>query len=122
MPKCEAHDIMYQELQRVKDNQSELYSLERKKSDEMSEIKEDIATLKQSGKTMQQDIEELKNGMEEVKATTSALKTDVKGLKQDMTDIKESIQNKKWKPADYVAIIVAFISMVGTVAVAIISM
>lgn len=125
---CAAHDLLVSELDRVKDNQSELYELDRKRSDDMSEIRSDIATLKSAGSIMQKDIEDLKTGVTEVKNVTSELKNDiiqvkssVSGMQLDISKIKESIQGKKWKPADYVAIIVAFISMIGTVAVTIIT-
>lgn len=120
--KCEAHELLESEINRCKDNEQELYELDRKRAQTMAEIQKDIAEIKTDHKHMKEDIQEFKKDLGAVKSNQSEMKLDVKELKQNMQqvqaevkDVKSLLQTKKWEPKDYCVIIVALLSLAGTI-------
>lgn len=124
--KCEAHDLLEKEINRCKDNEQELYTLDRKRAQDMAEIKSDIAEIKADHKNMKEDIIEFKKDLNIVKLEQAEMKTDVKDLKklqevtqQEVKSLKtlteNSLSKKKWEPKDWTVVIVALLSLAGTI-------
>lgn len=111
---CEAHEILVQELDRVKNNQSELYSLDRERREQLSDIQNSITQIREENQNMKNDITELKTDMSSVKADMGTVKQDLASVKTSITKI-EANTKKSWEPKDYVAVIVAVLAMAGTV-------
>lgn len=97
----------------------------------MAEIQKDIAEIKTDHKNMKEDIQEFKKDLAEVKTDQSEMKADVKDLKNEMitlqktvTEVKDlAVQNaskKQWEKKDLCVIIVALISLAGTIITALI--
>lgn len=128
--KCEAHELLEREINRCKDNEQELYSLDRERSKVMAEIQQDLAEIKANHKNMKEDMQEFKKDMDLVKGGLSEVKEDVSGLKTDMSVVKTQVNKikeiteaqaakKVWTPKDWAVIIVAALSLAGTVITAI---
>ena len=113
-------DLIQSEIDRVKNNQNELYALDRKKAEVMASIQTDLAEIKVKNQNMENDIAELKTDISDLKKT-AATKEDVAEIKADVQEIKATINSRKWQAKDKVAIITAFISLVGVIAVALIN-
>lgn len=103
------------ELERVKDNQSELYELDRKRQQDIATMRSDITEIKTEQKFIKEDVTELKTDMAGVKTDMAEFKTNQKEMQQDIKSIRSSIENHRWQPKDYVAVIVAVLALVGTV-------
>ena len=94
----EVQEMLERELNRCKDNEQELYSLDRKRAEQMAEI--------------QKDITEVKTKMDDLETDVAEIKIEVKEIKRITT---ENSQRKKWEPKDYCVVIVALLSLIGTI-------
>lgn len=132
MSKCEAHNIIENELNRIKDNESELYSLDRQRQKEIAEMKADVREIKTEQLNMKKDINVLKNGVSETNTRLNKVEKKVDTLQTELESIKDvttSTNNKlealtkqhKWQPKDYTVVIVAAFSMIGVIISAILS-
>lgn len=124
MGTCEAHEILLKEIDRVKNNQTDLYSLDRKRAETLSDMQSDIAEIKTDSQHMKQDITELKEKLETVeknqvdmKEDQIEFKSDLKEIKTDMKELKENFKGTRWQPKDICVIIVAIISLLSSVLV-----
>lgn len=132
MPKCEAHNIMERELNRIKDNQSELYSLDRQRQKDNAEMAADLREIKTEQQVMKKDITELKTSMSEVNDRVNTMDnkmdkmgSDISNLNTVVTNINQKVnqmtENKKWQPKDMALIVVAALSMTGVIVSAILT-
>lgn len=124
---CEAHNLLTEELNRVKDDISEIYTLDRVREKTMSEIKEDVTELKVKQNIMNEDIKALKVGQAELDnkvtkldKTVSTINETTNNMQNDIKSIKTVMNDSKWQPKDYVVIIVALLSLAGTIITALI--
>lgn len=122
---CEAHDLLISELERVKNNESQLYELDRKRQTQLADIQSSISEIKVKNQNMENDIQELKTDMSHVKTDMSEVKTDVSEVKAVVTNLDATVNeinkraaSKRWQPQDYVAIIVAALALAGTIVTA----
>lgn len=124
--KCEAHDFLEKEIQRCKDNEAELYQLDREQSKVMNEIQRDVTELKIGTKKMEEDVKQLKTDMAEVKTKVDSQAIETEAIKAGMNEIKTEVkeiksitmkqaEKKHWEPKDYVAVIVAALALIGTI-------
>lgn len=129
---CEAHNMMENELSRIKDNQSELYSLDRQRQKEIADMTADVREIKAEQQTMKEDINELKIGMSEANTKITGLDNKVDKINIEMENVKavtSSMNDKltqftakaKWQPKDYCVVIVAVLSLIGVIVSAILS-
>lgn len=132
MPKCEAHNIIERELNRIKDNQSELYSLDRQRQKDNAEMAADLREIKTEQQVMKKDITELKTSMSEVNDRVNTMDnkmdkmgSDISNLNTVVTNINQKVnqmtENKKWQPKDIALIVVAALSMTGVIVSAILT-
>ncbi len=132
MPKCEAHNIIERELNRVKDDLSELYTLDRQRQKESAEMAADLREIKTEQQVMKKDITELKTSMSEVNKSVNAMGSkmdkmgsDISSLNNVVTNINQKVnqmtENKKWQPKDIALIVVAALSMTGVIVSAILT-
>ena len=132
MPVCEAHNIIENEINRLKDNDRELYSLDRKRQQEIAEMTADVRVIKNEQQIMKKDITELKSRMDEVNEKTAdmcqkvdRITTDIENVKKltgSMNNTLNQYMNKpKWQPKDYCVVIVAALSMIGVIVSAVLS-
>ena len=63
---CEAHEILKEELTRVKNDIGEIYSLDREREKVMSEIQSNITELNTKQEIMNKDIMALKDGQQDL--------------------------------------------------------
>lgn len=142
----DASELMQKEIDRVKENQSQLYSLDREKQKVMTDIQTDIAEIKAEHKNTKEDMSEVKKDVTEMKReisdinnTVSEVKHKVESLesKFDVTDkkvdavkdevvaeiktLKNDMNRNKWQPKDWCVIIVAAFSLIGTLLTAILT-
>lgn len=129
--KCEAHELLEREIERCKNNEQELYTLDRTRSQTMAEIQQDIAEIKVDSKNMKEDLKEFKQDLSTVKQEQSEVKTDVKDLNKKVEEVQievkeikkiveKTVQKKKWEPKDLAIVIVALLSLIGTIVTALI--
>lgn len=120
---CEAHALLTDELSRVKDDIGEIYSLDREREKVMSDVQQKVTELSVKQETMRNDITDLKNG--QVNLDTKVTQLDQKvtkidqntqSMQNDLKTIKEDLKENKWQPKDYCVVIVAFLSLIGTLA------
>ena len=132
MPVCEAHNIIERELNRIKDNQSELYSLDRQRQKDNAEMAADLREIKTEQQVMKKDITELKTSMSEVNDRVNTMDnkmdkmgSDISNLNTVVTNINQKVnqmtENKKWQPKDIALIVVAALSMTGVIVSAILT-
>ena len=132
MPKCEAHNIIEQELNRVKDDLAELYTLDRQRQKESAEMAADLREIKTEQQVMKKDITELKTSMSEVNEHMNKIDnkmdkmgSDISNLNNIVTNINKKVsqmtEEKKWQPKDIALIVVAALSMTGVVISAILT-
>lgn len=144
---CGAHEMFANELMRVKQNQTDLYNLDRKKMEEISLMQSKLAAIEEGQKGTKEDVAELKNGQKEMTKEITAVKSDVSDVKlkvekveskvdnveskvdsveskvdsvkeeviRELKTLKSSQAKKQWTPKDYCVIIVAFLSLAGTI-------
>lgn len=93
---CDRHEDLVDELKRVKNSQSELYQLDRNKAETMAEIREDVATLKADSKHTKEKVDSLCDEVGEIKESIGKIKT--------------AVENKKWSPKDYIALVSTILS------------
>lgn len=120
---CEAHEIVMQEVNRVKESQAELYSLDRKRSEAMLKMQKDIAILKTDGKYTKEAIESLQGDLSEVKKDVSDIKSDIKqfsGIERTVNEMSQKMQSKKWQPKDYCLLVTSILTFVSAIVVALI--
>jgi len=123
MATCEAHEIVMQEVNRVKESQAELYSLDRKRSEAMLEMQKDIAILKTDGKYTKEAVESLQGDLSEVKKDVSDIKSDIKqfsGIERTVNEMSQKMQSKKWQPKDYCLLVTSILTFVSAIVVALI--
>ena len=93
---CERHEYLTNELQRIKNSQAELYSLDRTRTETMAEIREDIATLKAQSKHTKEKVDDLCE--------------EVCDIKESLETIKDAVEKKRWQPKDIIALVTALLS------------
>lgn len=113
---CSTGDYITKELDRTKNDIAALYDLDRKKAADMAEIKADIKEIKADHKNMKQEIAEFKKELGDVKKDINDVKVAVNNISQDLKNITEH----KWQSKDLAIVIVAVISLISSVSVALI--
>lgn len=73
MEEMDVQDLISNEIDRLKTNDSELYALDREKTKLIMETKEDISEMKAEQRNQRASLEELKDKMENVELVTTAL-------------------------------------------------
>lgn len=118
---CEAHALLTEELSRVKDDIGEIYSLDREREKIMSDVQQKITELNVKQETMKNDITDLKTGQANLDTKVTQLDQKVtkidqntQSMQNDLKAIKENIKENKWQPKDYCVVIVAVLSLAGT--------
>lgn len=124
---CEAHNMLTEDLNRVKNDISDIYQLDRDRVKVMTDIKTDVTELKVKQEKMNEDIKELKKGQTELDnkvtkldKTVSTINETTNNMQNDIKSIKTVMNDSKWQPKDYVVIIVALLSLAGTIITALI--
>ena len=125
-------ELMQKEIDRVKTNQSELYSLDREKQKVMADIQRDLAEIKTDHKNTKEAMSEVKKDITQMKTEITDIKNNVQKLDQKVTSVEkkvesvktdlvteiQNIKQNKWQPKDWTVIIVAIISLLGSIAAA----
>ena len=122
---CDAHNLLEKELTRIKDNQAELYSLDRQRQQKIAGIQSDVTVIKTKQAQMEQDIKELdlkvtqtNEKVQTVDTKVETINIKVDEMSQDVKFLTQKMCEKKWTPKDKAPIIVALISLLGTIIVA----
>ncbi|MBO7714441.1 MAG: hypothetical protein J6S85_12770 [Methanobrevibacter sp.] len=98
----EVYKMIMQEIQHIKENQSQLYDMDRQRIETLAELKADNTNMKK-------DIEEVKDEIRE-------FKDDMKSVKKDISEINTKLNNKpRFTGKDIALIIVALIGLAGTI-------
>lgn len=128
---CETHNMCQKEVDRLKDDVSQLYDLDREQQKYMSEMRADITQIKTDNSYTKNSIAKLQTDMQNVKTDVANVKTDMSDVKVNVSSIEKEIKtlNKKlennektvWKPKEIAVVIVAALSLIGTLATAILS-
>lgn len=126
-------ELLEREINRCKDNEQELYSLDRKRAEDMANIIEKIANITANQTHMQQEMSEFKNDIgqldlkveqlqakfEQVEGKVDNVNREMPELKSEVKEIKKLVeiqsQRKKWEPKDYCVVIVAILSLAGSI-------
>lgn len=96
---CDAHDLLLQNLDGLKQGQKQLYDLDREKSDKMAEIKESVARLEESTKAGFTAVKEWQVAFEEKQGKRDA------ELNANMSKLIMLSSRRKWTPKSIVALI-----------------
>lgn len=122
---CEAHDMIVQELSRMKDDESQLYELDRQRQATAAQMQSDITEIKTEQKQMKKDLKDLGDKMDQnnsrlalVEIQMNTMQSDVAKINENINSISKNLNEKKWTPKEYVTIIVALLSLIGTITVA----
>lgn len=114
----ETMDLIQSEIDRIKNNQTDLYALDRKRSESMAHIEKDVAESKIKIQNMETDIQEVKSDVAQVKKDM-ATKEDLKQINESIKHINEKLDSRKWQPKDTAAIVTALLSLIGVIFMAI---
>lgn len=124
---CEAHEMLVNEVNRVKDDISELYNLDRKKIELMSDIQQQVTAQGKEIDVMHEEITELKEQVRKVNDKVEGLDNKVDKLDSSMTllqtnlqEVKQCVKNGTWTPKEKVLLITSIIGFLSAVTVAII--
>lgn len=128
---CESHNMYQKEVERLKDDISQLYNLDREQQKYMSELRADITKIKTDNSYTKDSIAQLQTDVANVKTDVANVKTDMSEVKVNVSSIEKEIKtlNKKlenneksvWKPKEIAVVIVAALSLIGTLATALLS-
>lgn len=134
--------LILQQLERVQNSQAELFSLDRKKSDILNNLRNDFTQIKTEHKYSEKTIMEIQNNISDINSKIELLNNNQSEMKNDikmsqvsidntnktvnkiletMDSINTKIDQKKWRPQDYVLIICAVLSTLSAIAVAILA-
>lgn len=118
----DAQDLMIQDIMRLKENDKELYDLDRKKTELIMELNTNLKEVVVEQKVIKKDVNELKDKMSKVETSTAAtnadvnnLKSDMQEVKEDMKEVKQVVTSKKWQPKDIAVIVVAVLALCSSV-------
>ena len=118
----DAQDLMIQDIMRLKENDKELYDLDRKKTELIMELNTNLKEVVVEQKVIKKDVNELKDKMSKVETSTAAtnadvnnLKSDMREVKEDMKEVKQVVTSKKWQPKDIAVIVVAVLALCSSV-------
>lgn len=135
-------EVLQNELSRVKNDISELYSLDRSRQEGYAEISErlarvetDHANVKVNMADVKNDLDKMKNELtsvkdkvEKVDAKVDRVDSKVDGVNMRVDNLKTELiaeihkaKETRWQPKDWCIVIVAFLSLAGTVLTAILS-
>jgi len=112
---CEAHDLLVKDVERVKNDIGDLYSLDRQAQQDMAEIKQDIAEIKIDNKNIKTDLAEMKENQKEMRQDLQTVTTTINGINDNI----QNLSKNKWQPKDYVAVITSALALAGVVVTAI---
>lgn len=108
---CDAHDLLLQNLDGLKQGQKQLYDLDREKSDKMAEIKESVARLEESTKAGFTAVKEWQEAFEEKQGKRDA------ELNANMSKLIMLSSRRKWSPKAIIALASAIIGPTGIAAI-----
>ena len=107
---CDSHGQLVTEMQRMHNDMSELYGLDRDKGKQLTTISVAVAHIEEKQDALSNKMEQLFVEFENQMSSSSAT----------INKLLDNRQEKKWKPANIVALISAFGGFSGLAAVLII--
>lgn len=119
-------ELLSREIERLKNNDQELYSLDRQRAATMSDIQQKVTKIQTEQEAMKEDLQEFKKDLGSVKdkvevvdSKVDKVETKVDSIQSEVSQVKGIIQNTAakttWTPKDKAIIIVALISLAGTI-------
>ena len=108
---CEAHELLVEVLNGLKQGQNQLYNLDREKAKEMSDIKESVARLEESTRA---GFLAVTAWQDEFEAKQQARDAELNG---NMTKLLSMTARRRWTPKMIIALIGAVIGPSGIAAV-----
>lgn len=132
---CEAHAMLVDEVNRVKHDVGELYSLDRDQAKIMAQMGEKIATMETEQKHMRTDIANIQSEVkdvnnkiikvdtkvEKVENKVDKLDTKVETMASDVASINQKVekivkrQSLTWSSKEKALVVVALLSFAGTI-------
>lgn len=124
-------ELFRAELERCKNNEQELYSLDRQRAAAMSDIQQKVTKISTEQEVIKEDVKEFKkdlgsvvNKVEGIESKVDKVEVKVDSIQLEVTQIKkitqEAAERKQWQPKDIAIIVVALISLIGTIVTALI--
>ena len=107
---CDSHGQLVTEIQRMHNDMSELYGLDRDRGKQLSTISVAVAHIEEKQDALSNKMEQLFVEFENQMSSSSAT----------INKLLDNRQEKKWKPANIVALVSAFGGFSGLAAVLII--
>lgn len=107
---CESHEQLVTEIQRMHNDMSELYGLDRERGKQLTTISVSVAHIEEKQDALSNKIEQVFVEFENQRNTSSAT----------INKLLDNRQEKKWKPANIVALVSALGGLSGFAAILII--
>lgn len=108
---CEAHELLVDVLNGLKQGQNQLYNLDREKAKEMSDIKESVARLEESTRA---GFSAVRTWQEEFEMKQQARDAELNG---NMTKLLSMTARRRWTPKTIIALIGAIVGPSGIAAI-----
>lgn len=115
------YSYLLQEITRIKDDERELYALDRERQKVMADIQQDIREIVTEHKSVKKDLETVHKEITGIKNNISEVNSKVSSIETKVDTITQTINNTAWTPKDKGIVIVAVLSLIGTLATALLA-